>query len=105
MVDTVAKVLLHHRLQILRAVRSAIEQHLRAALYCDELKGDFGSGPEAISLCDFASFTLFAEIGRTAFWGFAALSSDLRTYRCTGANLGDVSLVDIVLSFLDERVR
>src|SRR5258705_8906834 len=35
--------------------------HLRGTTsYCDELAGAFGNGLEAISLCDFGSYSLFA---------------------------------------------
>jgi hypothetical protein len=60
MTDTVAKVFLHHRLQIFRALRAS---------YGDELTGDFGNGLEAISYRSAISARLvyLREIARTAF--------------------------------------
>jgi hypothetical protein len=44
--------------------------NLRDYIICDELTGDFGNGLEAMSICDFGSFSLFAGNWTQGILGF-----------------------------------
>ena len=80
--DTVAKVFLHHRLQIFWAVRSTIEQSFEGLRH-------IAMNSQATSVMAWrlyrsaisARLVYLREIGRTAFWEFCNTIGTFETYR------------------------